>query len=504
MWTFVCVVLIISLLLYNILLSTSTKNKELKGIPGPNGMFIFGNALDYFFMTSESAFSYFRYLTGKHKRMFQLNLLNKQIVLLYHPEDVEALINSTKHNDKGYLYAFLRPWLNDGLLLSSGTKWHQRRKILTPAFHFKILRHFNEVLIDKSAKFAENLQSEVNQSKTNIYSFLTDFTINSICETAMGTVLDQESSSVSRCYKDAIHELGTHLFNRASSIWLHPEPLFNLSQVGRAHKSTLDLITSFRDCVIKQRRQDGHFTDLYKTTMTESDDDFFINGKKRFAMLDLLLNAEQQGTINSEGINEEVDTFMFEGHDTTATGLQFAFMLLANHPDAQDRILEEYSTILNSSNRRPTLSDLSELKYLEACIKESLRLYPPVYFIERKSDFPLKLGGIERPPPGSITILIFDLHRRADQFIEPLEFRPERFMKEPTWHPFSYLPFSAGARNCIGQKFAMMEMKLAITTVLSKYRLLPVTKPQDLVFKVDIVLRTKDPVYVKLEERKKT
>ncbi|XP_023945640.2 cytochrome P450 4C1 [Bicyclus anynana] len=441
-------------------------------------------------------------MSHKYKGVFELRLGNSQILLLAHPVYVEAVISSTKHNEKGYLYSFLRPWLNDGLLLSNGKKWYQRRKILTPAFHFKILRHFNSVLCDKSAKLAENLQSEVNRSKTNINSFISDFTINSICETAMGTVLDEESATVSQSYKKAIHELGTHLFYRALRIWLHPESIFNLSQVGRAHRRTLNFITSFRNCVVEQRRQNEYFGDLYTKTMNESgDEDFLINNKNRLAMLDLLLHAEKQGLIDSEGINEEVDTFMFEGHDTTATALQFAFMLLANNPNSQERILEEYSTILGSTNGRPTLSDLSEMKYLEACIKESLRLYPPVHFIERTSDSPLIIRDSERLAPKSITILLFDLHRRSDQFVEALEFRPERFLKEPTWHPFAYLPFSAGPRNCIGQKFAMMEMKLAITAVLSNYRLLPVTKPQDIVFVTDVILRTRDPIFVKFEKR---
>ncbi|XP_034832774.1 cytochrome P450 4C1-like [Maniola hyperantus] len=499
MWTSMCVAMIIFLFFYYFLVGKS-RHKKINKIPGPKGIFIMGNAFD-FLTTPESVFNYFRYMSNKYKDMFEIKMGNERFLILFHPMHVETLMNSTQYNNKGHLYKFLRPWLHDGLLLSSGKKWHQRRKILTPAFHFKVLRHFNSVLVEKSEKLVQNLHSEINCSRTNIYSLISDFTINSICETAMGTVLDEESSTGSKSYKNAIHDLGSHLLYRSTRIWLYPDSVFNLSRVGRAQKKTLDLISSFRDCVIEQRRQNGNFNDLYTKAMKENDDDLLVNDKKRLAMLDILLDAEQQGVLDSEGINEEVDTFMFEGHDTTATALQFAFMLLANHPDDQDKIVEEYSNLLGSSNRRPTMNDLSKMKYLEACIKESLRLYPPVHFIERKSSNPLNIRDVERSSYTEFTILIFDLHRRSDQFIEPLEFRPERFLKEPTWHPFSYIPFSAGPRNCIGQKFAMMEMKLAISAVLSKYRLLPVTKPQDIVFTVDIMLRTKDPIFVKFVKR---
>ncbi|XP_052739348.1 cytochrome P450 4C1-like [Bicyclus anynana] len=500
MWSFVCLALIFSLVLCYGLVTRSISTAKRFKLPGPNALPMVGNVFD-FLMSTESAFYYLRYLANKYKDILEIKLGTAQCLVITHPKDVETVISGTRHNEKSYIYRFLRPWLHDGLLLSSGKKWHQRRKILTPTFHFKILRHFNSVLIEKSAKLAENLQSEVNCAKTNIYPFISDFTINSICETAMGTVLDEESSTVSKSYKNAIHDLGTHIFYRAIRIWLHPESIFNLCQFGRTHKRTLNFIHSFRDRVVEKRRQNEYFDNLYTETMTESDDNFVMNDKKRLAMLDLLLNSEKQGLIDSDGINEEVDTFMFEGHDTTAAALQFAFMLLANNTDVQDNILEEYYKIMGSSNKRPTISDLSEMKYLEACIKETLRLYPPVYFMGRTCDGPLTLRGIEKLTPKTIIIAIFDLHRRSDQFVEALEFRPERFMKEPTWHPFSYLPFSAGPRNCIGQKFAMMEMKLAITAVLSNYRLLPVTKPQDIVFVTGIILRTKDPIYVKFEKR---
>lgn len=128
----------------------------------------------------------------------------------------------------------------------------------------------------------------------------------------MGAALDNESSAVSKCYKDAIHQLGKHLFYRCARVWLHPDRIYNLTPEGRAQKITIDKINAFRKCVIAQRRQDGYFNNSFADVMKESDDDYFMNDKKRLAMLDLLLNAEQQGVIDSEGINEEVDTFMFE------------------------------------------------------------------------------------------------------------------------------------------------------------------------------------------------
>ncbi|XP_050352037.1 cytochrome P450 4C1-like [Nymphalis io] len=494
-WTPLLLIVLILILCYHI--NHLLRDKKFDKIPGPKEIFLIGNGLD-FLKDSVALFTYLRNLTHIYKDLCKLKIFYLKNILIYNPEDVETILTSTKYNEKGYLSYFLRPWLKDAILLSDGTKWHQRRKILTPAFHFNILRHFSTILVENSEKLVESLRPETDKSGTDIYPFIAGMTLNSISETAMGTSLDNETKDIGTKYKEAIHMLGTYLLYRVQRFWLHPQALFNLSPVGRSQKKLLKVISSFRDHVIKQRRENGTYKNLYTDV---KDDDVVIGQSKRLAMLDLLLETEEKGKIDIEGINEEVDTFMFEGHDTTACVLQFAFMIIANHPEVQDKILEEYRHIFGTSNRKPTMSDLSEMKYLECCIKETLRLYPSVHFIIRYCKQKLKLKDYECPVGTDCVIFIFDLHRRSDQFVEPLKFRPERFQEEPTWPPFAYIPFSAGPRNCIGQKFAMMEMKLAISAVLQQYRLLPVTKPEDIVFITDIVLRPRDPIYVKFVKR---
>ncbi|XP_047545256.1 cytochrome P450 4C1-like [Vanessa atalanta] len=423
---------------------------------------------------------------------------------MFNPEDVEILISSTKFNTKGYIYEFMKPWLNEGLILSNGEKWHQRRKILTPAFHFNILNEFNSVLWEKSNDLVKKLKFEVNKIKTDLQPYVTDLSLNSVCETAMGISLDKEASNFSKTYKSAVHKLGSYLFYRIQKIWLYPNKIFSISPVGRDQIYLLDLLSSFRNKVIAKRIESSDDRKICTDKVNDdcnSVDDTIGTKKKRLAMLDLLLESEKEGKIDREGIHEEVDTFMFAGYDTTATALQYAFMLLANHKEAQDTILEESAQILNSPDSKPTMNDLSQMKYLEACIKETLRLYPPVHFISRQSDQPVQFTKYKCPPGTNYVIVIYELHRRSDQYEEPLEFRPERFLKPPTWHPFSYIPFSAGPRNCIGQKFAMLEMKMAILAVLREYRLLPVTKPDDIVIYMDMILRSTEPIYVKFEKR---
>ncbi|XP_072942377.1 cytochrome P450 4C1-like [Epargyreus clarus] len=500
----------ISLLLYAVVLLLALvfldhlmKNKEYEKIPGPPGKFLLQNTLDVQ-LDSVKLFYYLRALSKKYNRLYKLMVGYVKGVAIYHPEDVEVLLSSNETTTKGFLYTFIQPWLKEGLLTSKGSMWQHRRKMLQPAFHFNLLTNFKSIIEENCSKLVDQLQAETSKPQTDITPYVDDFTLNSICETAMGTKLDEETNNFGKVYKDGIYKLGQYAVYRAQRPWLYPDFLFRFTHIGRKQRDILEILTSFRDKVIDKRR-------MYKNELAAStdlsygdDNENFCaskSAKKKMAMLDLLLEAEKAGIIDAKGIGEEVDTFTFGGHDTSANALQFTLMLLANNQEAQDKAVEECNAIIGDSNRSLTLADLANMKYLECCIKESMRLYPPVPLITRKASRPFKLKEYEVPPGTECAVMIFDLHRRSDQFDKPLEFRPERFLEKPTWHPYAYIPFSAGPRNCIGQKFAMIEIKIALAAILRRYRILPVTTPQDLVFVVDYVLRIKQPIHVKFEER---
>src|ERR1051326_1750112 len=147
--------------------------------------------------------------------------------------------------------------------------------------------------------------------------------------------------------------------------------------------------------------------------------------------------------------------------------MNYTLYCLALHPQIQEKVHIELDTVLGPDVHRPiTFSDLSELKYLEMCIKESLRVYPPVPFIMRHiyEDIPLDEyeGKTQTIPAGSeVMILINQLHKDPSQFPQPELFNPDRFLAENCIdrHPYAFIPFSAGPRNCLGMKYAMVQMK---------------------------------------------
>lgn len=170
-------------------------------------------------------------------------------------------------------------------------------------------------------------------------------------------------------------------------------------------------------------------------------------------MLDTLLRAEKDGLIDHSGICEEVDTFMFEGFDTTSMGLTFSLMNLSLYPEMQERCYQEIIENIDDFENLD-ISQLNKLKYLECFLKETMRLYPSVPVIMREAVNETKLAnGLVLPPKTFITIHIFDIQRNPKYFENPNTFDPERFTPEKSLgrHPYAFSPFSAGQRNCIGK-----------------------------------------------------
>ncbi|CAG9769847.1 unnamed protein product [Ceutorhynchus assimilis] len=407
------------------------------------------------------------------------------------PEELEAAIGSMKNLEKCEVYFFLKRWLEQGLLTSAGPKWQKRRKILTPAFHFSILLDFIDLFNKEVDNFVNGVEANHLDQPVDVTPLISDYTLLTISETSMGTKLDLQTQE-GRNYKKAVDDIGKVVYERIVAPWLWYPRIFDLSSFRKVEYRSLKILHSFTDNIIKKRSEN------FKTF-----DEDFENSytKRKYPLLDILLNTKfKHNSIDDRGIREEVDTFMFEGHDTTAASLNFTTMLLANHAEIQ-QVYQEIINILGTDlSTKPTYADLQQMSLLE-----SLRLYPPVHIVGRTSseEITTKYGII---PKGALLVtFIYDLHRNPKYWPDPEKFDPSRHLPENSVgrHPFVYIPFSAGPRNCIGQRFAMLEMKAFFCGVLRKFKLEPVDTPETIVLIQHIILKAKDGVKVKFVLRNK-
>lgn len=259
------------------------------------------------------------------------------------------------------------------------------------------------------------------------------------------------------------------------NFWQRSKFLFGLTSAKKEHDRCLAILHKFTNEIVVKRRE-SILNDKEAVQVNYLDDDS-IGIKKKHALLDVLLMATVDGKpLTNAEVAEEVDTFMFEGHDTVTSALSFALYCLSQNPEAQRKVFDEVTGIVGSDlNAYPTYNQLQEMKYVEWCIKETLRLYPPVPMFGRNLDEDVDLDGLTVPAGSNFNIMIYNLNMDPRYFKDPEVFIPERFddSKARPENPFTYVPFSAGPRNCIGQKFAMLELKSAICNVVKNFELLP-------------------------------
>ncbi|XP_034238370.1 probable cytochrome P450 4s3 isoform X2 [Thrips palmi] len=415
-------------------------------------------------------------------------------------EDIEAIVTSPAVIDKGKNYALIWPWLGDGLLLLGAKKWHARRKQLTPTFHFRILEQFMDVFTEKGVVLEGLVDGLVGKGVVDLRPYISRHALDVICETTMGTQLNcqlQEDSGFVQAVKVACKAVD----DRHAYPWLRNDALFRMTRIAKEFYGALDIIHGVTKKVIADRKSD--LTKEMKEGVLDADNNDEIGTKKRKMFIDHLLTMHLQGEdLSEKDIFDEVNTFMFEGHDTTMTSVCFTLFLLATHPEVQDRVAEEARSVGGTS----TSAQLGELKYLEAVIKESLRLYPSVPLYSRHAHDEFKLpSGYTVPAGATLLINAYLMHHREEYFKDPSAFKPERFLsgssEESSRHHFSYVPFSAGYRNCIGQRFAMLSMKATLARLVSKFRFLPDSADPKLDLDVQVVLVSKSGLPLVVERR---
>lgn len=430
-------------------------------------------------------------------------------VVIHYPELVEQVLSSRALIRKGSSYNVLHQWLGTGLLNSWGTKWSTHRKLTTPSFHFKILESFVPVM-NANAKILVQILKEEAAANDNIVKDLRKpilhCALDIICETAMGKKMNAQRDPESE-YIKAIYEISEIVTARIFKPWISNDFLFSLTPEGRIYNRYLDTVKSFTVGVIEERMKE--FTDANKGT---HDEDLVEGIKKREPFMDTLIKEHLQRPkeFTRENIREEVDTFMFEGHDTTAWAVIWTVLLLGCHADVQNKVHEEIDALFagkTSHDDDLTLDDLRNLPYLEAVIKESQRLYPSVPAITRRCHVDTKLGSFICPAGAEITIPIFRVHRDETHWPDCERFKPERFVttednSNVSRHPYAFIPFSAGPRNCIGQKFALLEEKALIARIFQHFTVKSIDRQCDMVASVALISKSLEPIRVILTPRR--
>uniref|UniRef100_A0A0N4Z8R6 Cytochrome P450 n=1 Tax=Parastrongyloides trichosuri TaxID=131310 RepID=A0A0N4Z8R6_PARTI len=434
---------------------------------------------------------------NKEARMCKVWFGPLPFVAIYGAKEVEAVLGSSKMLNKLFQYNFLSPWIGDGLLISKPDKWKPRRKLLTPAFHYDILKDFvfifnkhAKTLVGKFDKLAEK------DEFVDIFHIISLCTLDIICEAALGT--DINAQNVHTEYLDAVFKMKNIVHQRNIKPQFYSDFMFNTVGDGKEHDKCVKILHEFTHSVINKRKKMAEeFGGIRKLMEKERHEE----STYKMAFLDLMLEMNAKGDLPMEGLLEEVDTFTFEGHDTTSAAMNWFLHLMGANPEIQAKVHHEIDHVLGEEIRPVNFDDIGRLKYLEACVKETLRLYPSVPIFGRTVVEEVNINGFAIPPGTGIAIIPAMVHKDPKYWKDPEIFDPERFIDTDLKHPYCYIPFSAGSRNCIGQRFAMMEEKCVIANIMRQFKVQTQMRTDEMRLSAELIIRPMYGNYIKFTKR---
>lgn len=318
-------------------------------------------------------------------------------------------------------------------------EWKWRRRLLTPAFRRQSIAGFAETMVDHAIRTAGELPGTVGLQEA-----MRTMTMRLILETMFSVTADDEIERL----KESFEKSSDVVASRAAAplpvpYWVPSPANVELRRLTKYRWRVLFDIVQHR---LTGNEPVGDLLDMLITEHLEEDG-------RSFGPMDLV--GEMSGIV-------------FAGHETTAETQTWLFHLLSRHPEIERAVRAEIDAVLG--DRRPTAGDLDQMPLTHSVILETMRLYPPVYLTIREADETFAVAGVEIPAGTRLVINIRGLHLDPSAWDDPLSFDPGRFARRSDRHRFQYIPFLDGPKKCLGDHFAMMEMRLVVPTLLQRLR----------------------------------
>lgn len=388
-----------------------------------------------------------------HYEFVSSKILSRRIFLCNSPESVQFALNS--HNasferKSAQHRHSLSPLLGDGLFVSDGETWRERRRIVAPIVHVSRLPDFAPVMVQTALEARERWASLPPGAEIDVLAEMAQLTAEIICRTIFGSHLGRAHASevVSGFADYQRHIMKTDFISFLGlPDWL---PRWYSPRVRRSVRR----IHSVLDRIIEESRDQ--------------------RDRNETSIIGRLFDAQEQSggaKFDKEALRNEAAVLFMAGHETTANSLAWTWYLLSQTPGVEAKLFAEIDRVLGG--RAPTLADVPNLVYTRAVFEETMRLYPPVPMLTREALTDETFKGVKIPKGSMIVVSPWLLHRHKKLWQRPDHFTPERFMpggKGPV-SKFAYIPFSIGPRICAGLAFGLTEAILCIATLAQQFKL---------------------------------
>ncbi|WP_026450822.1 cytochrome P450 [Aequorivita capsosiphonis] len=334
-------------------------------------------------------------------------------------------------------------YVGHGLLTSEGELWQKQRKLIQPAFHKKQLVNLLDTIQDAIKTELSNIETG---APNDIFPVFNNLAFQTVVKSLFSSAVNQKEINRLQQITEAAQKMLVKELRQPYLGWW-----FTLSGQIKKHRLEADEARNILKKLVDERKQ---------------------SEKREDDLLDMLLDAryEDGSAMADEQLIDEILILFTAGHETTSNALTFTCELLARNPQIQEKL---YAEIVEAKANSESLMDfIKNCSFTKNVIEESLRLYPPAYFIDRVNIEEDEFDGMIFPKESSLLFSLLEIHTNPAYWENPQEFKPERFSNVSTSH-FSgqYFPFGAGPRMCIGNNFAMYEMILAIAEIIKTYKI---------------------------------
>ena len=379
-------------------------------------------------------------------------VLRRQVVFVNSPEQVRYVMvtrNANFERKSPQMRRALKAVIGDGLVISDGETWKQRRPLVADIVHKKRLPEFAPTMENVVEEFVQRWESLPSGTEFELNSEMAHLTAEIITRTVFGRNLGStDARKIIEGFSDyqrAVDTFNLGYFLGADEGW----PVLQ----GVKSRVAADKVQSVVSAVI-----DAHLAGKGDTG----------------SMVDLLLKRNARNpelALDTTALRNEAATIFLAGHETTAALMTWAWYLLANAPWAEEKLHRELNAVCGE--RPACMADLPQLDWCRSIILETLRLYPPIPLLPRQARDVDRIANIDVEKGALVMISPWLLHRATDLWDRPNHFLPERFAKGTKIDPFKFIPFAVGPRTCAGMNFGFDEAMLCLAVLAQRFRVVP-------------------------------